>query len=243
MLGTTADTGDLEGAIGYSFRNSSLLLRALTHRSHAQESPAEEGSLPNEQLEFLGDAILGFLVSEALIERFPNWSEGRLSKLKAHLVSAAHLSSVAQRIALGRFLRLGKGEEQSGGRAKKTLLVDALEALVAGLYLDAGLDPARAFVRRFVLESVNWDEVRTVDFKSALQEFLQGRHAPPPRYVVVREHGPEHQKTFTVQIRLRGEELAQAEGDTKKAAQQAAAQIALSKLKEIPIDAGDRKSD
>jgi len=242
VLGTAADIGDLEGAIGYSFRNRSLLLRALTHRSHAQESP-DEGSLPNEQLEFLGDAILGFLVSEALVERFPNWSEGKLSKLKAHLVSATHLLSAAQRIALGRFLRLGKGEEQSGGRAKKTLLVDALEALVAALYLDDGLDPARAFVRRLLLDSGSWDAARTVDFKSALQELLQSRHVPPPRYVVVGERGPEHHKVFTVQIRLRGEELAQADGDTKKAAQQAAAQIALSRLKEMPIDAGDRKSN
>ena len=240
---TPADSSDLEQAIGYSFRNRSLLLRALTHRSHAQECPSEESSLPNEQLEFLGDAILGFLVSEALVEQFPNWSEGKLSKLKAHLVSATHLLSVAQRVALGRFLRLGKGEEQSGGRAKKTLLVDALEALVAALYLDDGLDPARTFVRRFLLDSGGWDEVRTVDFKSELQEFLQSKHVPPPRYVVVHERGPEHHKVFTVQIRLRGEELAQADGDSKKAAQQAAAQIALSRLKEMPIDAGDRKSN
>lgn len=243
MLGTAAETDDLERAIGYSFRNPALLLRALTHRSHAQERPSAEGGFPNEQLEFLGDAIVGFLVSEALVERFPNWSEGKLSKLKAHLVSAAHLLSAAQRIELGRFLRLGKGEEQSGGRSKKTLLVDALEALVAALYLDDGLDPARAFVRRFLLDSVSTDEVRTVDFKSALQELLQSRHVPPPRYVVVRERGPEHHKVFTVQIRLRGEELAEADGDSKKAAQQAAAQIALSRLKEMPIDAGDRKSN
>ncbi|MGH9786082.1 MAG: ribonuclease III [Terriglobia bacterium] len=236
-----ADSSDLEQTIGYSFRNGSLLIRALTHRSHAQECPSEGGSLSNEQLEFLGDAILGFLVSEALVERFPSWSEGKLSKLKAHLVSATHLLSAAQQVELGRFLRLGKGEEQSGGRAKKTLLVDALEALVAALYLDDGLDPARAFVRRFLLDSGSWDDVQTVDFKSELQEFLQSKHVPPPRYVVVRERGPEHHKVFTVQIRLHGEELAEADGDSKKAAQQAAAQIALSRLKEIPIDAGDRK--
>lgn len=238
-----ASSLDLESAIGYSFRNPSLLVQALTHRSHAQESAATEGISPNEQMEFLGDAILGFLVSEALVEHFPGCSEGKLSKLKAHLVSAAHLYTVAQRIALGQFLRLGKGEEQSGGREKKTLLVDALEAIVAALYLDGGLEPARAFVRRFVLESLNWEQVPTVDYKSELQELLQGRHAPPPRYVVVREQGPEHHKVFTVQIRLRGEELAQADGDSKKAAQQAAAQIALAKLREISIDTGNRKTD
>ena len=173
---TSASSVDLESAIGYSFRNPSLLVRALTHRSHAQESAASKGILPNEQMEFLGDAILGFLVSEALVQQFPDCSEGRLSKLKAQLVSAAHLYTAAQRIALGEFLRLGKGEEQSGGRAKKTLLVDALEALVAALYLDDGLEAARTFVRRFVLGSDNWEQLPTVDYKSELQEFLQGKY-------------------------------------------------------------------
>jgi len=233
---------ELEHDIGYSFRNPSLLVRALTHRSHAQESSGANGGLPNEQMEFLGDAILGFLVSEALVERFPECAEGRLSKLKAHLVSATHLHSIAQEMALGRFLLLGKGEEQSGGRAKKTLLADALEALVAALYLDGGMDPTRAFVCRYVLDSVNWKELQTADYKSELQELLQGRSDPPPRYVVVRERGPEHHKVFTVQIRLRGEELAQADGDSKKAAQQAAAQLALAKLREIPIGYPDRKT-
>lgn len=236
------ENAELEHAIGYSFRNPPLLVRALTHRSHAQESAGANGSLPNEQMEFLGDAILGFLVSEALVERLPDCAEGRLSKLKAHLVSALHLHTIAQAIAIGRFLRLGKGEEQSGGREKKTLLVDALEALLAALYLDGGLDPARNFVRRYVLDSVNWEQLQTVDYKSALQELLQGRRDPPPRYIVVRERGPEHHKVFTVQIRLRGEELAQADGDSKKAAQQAAAQLALAKLREIPIGDADRET-
>ena len=239
---TPARSVDLETAIGYSFQNPSRLVRALTHRSHAQEAAATERIAPNEQMEFLGDAILGFLVSEDLVTQFPDWSEGKLSKRKAQLVSAAHLYPVAQRIALGQFLRLGKGEEQSGGRAKKTLLVDALEALVAAIYLDGGMEPARALVRRFVLESINWEQVPTVDYKSELQELLQAKHAPPPRYVVVRERGPEHQKVFTVQIRLRGEELAQADGDSKKAAQQAAAQIALAKLREISLENGNRKT-
>lgn len=234
---------ELEKTVGYSFENHTLLVRALTHRSHAQESAAPEGKLPNEQMEFLGDAILGFLVSEALVEQFPDYSEGRLSKLKAHLVSAAHLHPVAQKIALGRFLFLGKGEEQSGGRTKKTLLVDALEALVAAIYLDGGVEPAREFVHRSVLESVDWQQIQSVDYKSELQEFLQGKHAPPPRYVVVREQGPEHHKVFTVQIRLGGEPLAQAEGDSKKAAQQAAAQIALAKLKENSFGVRDPETD
>ena len=120
--------------------------------------------------------------------------------------------------------------------------MDALEALVAAIYLDGGMEPARALVRRFVLESINWEQVPTVDYKSELQELLQAKHAPPPRYVVVGERGPEHQKVFTVQIRLRGEELAQADGDSKKAAQQAAAQIALAKLRESSLENGNRKT-
>jgi ribonuclease III len=236
------DVVDLEHAIGYDFRNPALLVRALTHRSHSQEAARGNGGSPNEQMEFLGDAILGFLVSEALLQQFPECAEGRLSKLKAHLVSATHLHFIAQGIGLGSYLRLGKGEEQSGGRAKKTLLVDAFEALVAAVYLDGGLEPARSFVYRHVLDSINWKQLQTADYKSELQEFLQGRRDPPPRYVVVRERGPEHQKTFTVQIRLRGEELAQAEGDSKKSAQQAAAQLALAKLREIEIGHTDCKT-
>lgn len=239
---TPAENAELEQTIGYSFRNRALLVQALTHRSHAQESAGANGSGPNEQMEFLGDAILGFLVSEALVERLPDCAEGRLSKLKAHLVSSAHLHSVAQAIELGRFLLLGKGEEQSGGRTKKTLQVDALEALVAAVYLDGGLEVVRRFVQRHILDSVHWDQMQPVDYKSELQEFLQGRREPPPRYVVVRERGPEHHKIFTVEIRLRGEELAQAEGDSKKAAQQAAAQLALAKLRENRIGHPDRET-
>ena len=237
-----AENAELEQAIGHSFQNPALLVRALTHRSHAQESSGANGNVPNERMEFLGDAILGFLVSEALLERLPECAEGRLSKLKAHLVSSAHLHSVAQELHLGRFLLLGKGEEQSGGRAKKTLLVDALEALVAAVYQDGGIEAVRTFVRRYILDSVNWVELQSVDYKSELQEFLQGRRDPPPRYIVVRERGPEHHKIFTVQIRLRGQELAQADGDSKKAAQQAAAQLALAKLREMPIGHRDRET-
>lgn len=230
---------DLQTTVGYCFRNPELLLRALTHRSYVQESPRKEGKLPNEQLEFLGDAILGFLVSEDLVAYFPESSEGRLSKLKAHLVSAMHLHPVAQRIALGRFLRLGKAEEQTGGRAKKTLLVDALEALVAAIYLDGGVDPARAFVQRWILGPIEWQQVGTADYKSELQELLQEQHASQPRYVVVRERGPEHHKVFTVELRVGAEPLAQAEGDSKKSAQQAAAQIALARLRERRIVIGN----
>lgn len=242
QTGSMATLADLERVIGVRFRNHELLLRALTHRSYLQEGSGAGENLPNEQMEFLGDAILGFLVSEALVEQFPAHSEGRLSKLKAYLVSAANLHTIAQRMALGRFLRLGKGEEQSGGRSKKALLVDTLEALVAAVYLDGGVGAAREFVHRWVLEPVDWQRIQTTDYKSELQELLQEWHAPQPRYVVIREEGPEHNKVFTIQIRVGSERLAEAEGESKKAAQQAAAQIALIRLRENPFGIGNRKT-
>ena len=222
---------ELEESIAYCFGTPKLLLQALTHRSYTQESSSTPEAQPNEQMEFLGDSIVGFLVSEALLNQFPHDSEGRLSKLKAQLVSATHLHQVAERIALGQFLQLGKGEEQTGGRVKKGLLADAVEALVAALYLDGGLEPARCFVQHWVLDTADWQQIQMADYKSELQELLQERHAPQPEYRVVQERGPEHHKVFTVQIRVGSESLAQAEGDSKKAAQQAAAQIALRKLR------------
>jgi ribonuclease-3 len=234
---------DLEDIIGYRFGNPEWLLQALTHRSHTEEVPVPGGELANEQMEFLGDSILGFLVSEALVDRFPEEREGRLSKLKAHLVSAAHLQPVAERLEIGRFLLLGKGEEQTGGRAKRALLVDTLEALVAALYRDGGMEPVRQFDRHWVLDSVDWEQPPTADHKSALQEWLQERHAAPPRYRVVRERGPEHKKVFTVELRIGSDAVAQAEGESKKSAEQAAAQIALSRLREYQIAIGNRKSD
>ena len=228
---------DLEQTIGYHFANAELAVRALTHRSHVRELPPGE-SEPNEQLEFLGDSILGFLVSDALVRDFPQAQEGQLSKLKAQLVSSRQLYPVAQQIALGQYLRLGKGEEQSGGRTKKALLVDALEALVAAIYLDGGLEPARTFVQRWVLEAADWQELQTADYKSELQELLQELHAPPARYVVIQERGPEHQKVFTIQVRVGRQTLGQADGESKKAAQQAAAQIALARFREQKIVVG-----
>jgi ribonuclease-3 len=223
---------ELEDTIAYRFTNPEWLQRALTHRSHAEEVSAVSGDPANEQLEFLGDSILGFLVSEALVDRFPAEREGRLSKLKAYLVSAAHLHPVAERLGIGRHLLLGRGEEQSGGRQKRALLVDTVEALVAALYRDGGIAPARAFVRQWIVDVVDWAQFPAADFKSQLQEWLQRRHASAPHYRVIREKGPEHEKTFTVELRIAGEQMARAEGSSKKAAEQAAAQIALGRLQE-----------
>jgi ribonuclease-3 len=231
----------LEEEIGHRFRDPELLLRALTHSSHAHER--ESGSSArddNEQLEFLGDAVLGFVVSQLLCERFPDFHEGQLSKLRAHLVSARHLGGVAQRLELGRFLRLGRGEERSGGRAKAALLVNALEALLAAIYLDSGLEAVHRLIRERIfepevelLQKAAGGDLPTTDPKSALQELLQARALPPPRYSVVMEHGPDHRKIFTVELRVRSaqdERLYRAAASTKKEAQQEAARQALKVL-------------
>jgi len=229
------DLSSLESAIGHRFDNRELLERALTHSSHVHEQGMGEGTplADNEQLEFLGDSVLGFLISEALVARLPGYSEGRLSKLKAHIVSAAHLYGVAERLNLGQYLQLGRGEEMSGGRSKRTLLVDALEALLAALYLDAGIDTARDFVNRCVVGDPSVDSVFTADelpatltdFKSALQELARARNLALPRYVIVKEQGPEHSKTFTIEVRLGKDWVAQAEGYSKKNAAQNAARL------------------
>lgn len=225
----------LETAIGCSFRDKGLLRRALTHKSYSHEQSAAgvAGLEDNEQLEFLGDAILGFLVSELLVERHPTLAEGRLSKLKAHLVSAAHLHRVAERLEIGRHLLLGRGEDMSGGRAKKALLADALEALIAAVYLDSGLETVRQFVLRDVVGFEGGPEGADIalnDHISALQEVAQARGLPHPRYVVLGEQGPAHDKTFTVEVRLGEGWAGQGEARSKKSAGQKAAQALLEKL-------------
>lgn len=221
----------LETALGYEFRHPELLRRALTHKSHAHEKPAAGSDFPedNEQLEFLGDSILGFLISEYLLERHPNLAEGRLSKLKSRLVSATHLHSVALRLELGRFLLLGKGEQMSGGREKPALLADAVEALIAAIYLDGGIESARQFVRRHVAADLE-AMLPLADYKSALQEFAQARGLPTPRYVLVGERGPEHAKSFTIEVRVGDQWSAQAEEHSKKTAGQMAARLLLEQL-------------
>jgi ribonuclease III len=234
-----ADLKSLEAAIGHQFQNRELLEHALTHSSHVHESGVPAGGLPadNEQLEFLGDSILGFLISEALVQRLPGYSEGRLSKLKAGIVSAAHLYGVAERLQLGQYLRLGRGEEMSGGRFKRTLLVNALEALIAALYQDAGIDKAREFVTGHVvgepgvdIEFSAIDPAGTTDYKSALQELALARKLPLPRYVILKEDGPEHSKTFTIEVRVGKDLTAKADGYSKKNAAQNAARVVLESL-------------
>ena len=238
-----AEVGTLESSINHRFSDPALLGRALTHSSAANESHAGAGPpvRDNERLEFLGDSILGFLIAEALVLRQPDSHEGELSRLKAHLVSAAHLHGVARRLDLGSYLDLGRSEEMSGGRAKKTLLVDALEAVIAAVYLDGGIDPVRRFVAAHVLDApFAGDEESGTDiqpaianFKSTLQELAQSRKLPQPRYAIVRERGPEHSKMFTVEVRVGKDWACQAEGRTKKIAAQRAARGLFDKLQEI----------
>ncbi len=184
-------------------------------------------------MEFLGDAILNFLVSVRLTEAFPQYEEGNLSRARASLVAAPHLSEVASRLELGEYLRLGRGEEKTGGRSKAALRVNALEALIAALYRDGGLDAAGDFIGRFILPPDlvgRAAELFSIDYKSALQEHMQGERMPPAEYRVVDEQGPEHQKTFTVEVRAGEQWLARGRGGSKKAAEQQAAQALLQQL-------------
>ncbi len=230
-----ADLELLEEAIGYRFRDRNLLLRALTHTSHAYEmNQLPDGD--NERLEFLGDSILGFLVSECLVGQYPSYREGRLSILKNYLVSASNLHAIAQRLGLGTYLLLGRGEELSGGRVKRGLLADAMEALIAAIYLDGGMDAARDFVQRAIMPSgTEMPDVATspfTNYKGALQEIARTMNLPSPRYAVVAEHGPAHARQFTVEVRLGPDLVEQAEGESKKAAGQKAAQLILQRLME-----------
>ncbi len=236
----------LEAKLDYRFANPELLRRALTHSSAAHEARAGRTSpdRDNEQLEFLGDSILGFLTSDALVSRYPDSSEGDLSSLRAQLVSAAHLHGVAAALELGRYLELGRSEEMSGGRGKKTLLADAVEALIAAIYLDGGIEPARAFVASHVLDGAQTGDpaadaevqASITNFKSALQELAQSRKLPQPRYTIVKECGPEHSKTFTVEVRVGKELTGQGEGASKKMAAQRAARQVYQRLREEPAD-------
>jgi len=236
------ELSSLERKLDHQFSEPALLRHALTHSSLANETRTASGQpvCDNEELEFLGDSVLGFLIAEALVRRFPEFKEGDLSRLKAHLVSAAHLHGVARRLDIGSYLELGRSEEMSGGRSKKTLLVDALEAVIAALYLDGGMEVARAFVAAHVLDApVFSDEAAGTDiqpaitnFKSALQELAQSRKLPQPRYAIVRERGPEHAKIFTVEVRIGRDCTGQAEGRTKKIAAQRAARAAYERLME-----------
>ncbi|HXU37091.1 MAG TPA: ribonuclease III [Blastocatellia bacterium] len=220
---------ELEQKIGYSFRSRALLDRALTHRSFANERVGE--NCPhNEAMEFLGDSVLGFVVSAWLLERFPEQAEGKLSKMKAHLVSESRLVELAEDLDLGSYILLNRGEEKTGGRQKRALLADAYEALIGVLYVDGGITVAERFLRRELrqkLMSLNPASMIGADYKSALQERLQASGGPGPEYVVVEVMGPDHRRIFRVELRVGGRAVSTGEGHTIKLAQQEAARVAL----------------
>src|SRR5499425_500972 len=216
------DDDRLMERLGYVFRDPLLLERALTHSSSVPELRTARGEdiafsasivQDNERLEFLGDAVLELLTSEYLLLNFPEWSEGQLSKSRARIVNAHSLEIAARRLQLGEHLRLGRGEEKTGGRDKPALLADAFEAIVAAIYLDAGLPVAREVLRRVLFQQALEDGERIAesDRKSALQEFLQGRGGQLAEYRLAGESGPDHQKTFLVEVWVKGERMASAE--------------------------------
>ncbi|HSL21875.1 MAG TPA: ribonuclease III [Vicinamibacterales bacterium] len=227
--------GGLERRIEYRFRDPGLLEHALTHRSSVHED-VSGGVFDNESLEFLGDAVLGFVVADMLFREFPQHNEGQKSKIKAWLVSEPSLAQIATDLGLGEFLILGRGEEKSGGRRKQALVADSFEALIAAIYLDGGIEAAREFIgRRFrpLMEEARRtpDEATyTSDYKSALQERLQAQERGLPEYRLIGEFGPAHRKRFEVEVLVDGGAVARGEGRSKKRAEQEAARAAIEQL-------------
>jgi ribonuclease-3 len=223
----------LQQSIGYRFRDVGLLEQAMTHTSRANED-VSGGMHDNESLEFLGDAVLGFVIADILFREFPAFDEGQKSKTKAMLVSTLTLGRQAERLSLGDHLLLGRGEEKSGGRRKQALLADGYEALIAAVYLDGGIEQARAFiVREFepLIDEVRQHGLSEHDWKSSLQEYLQSRDRPLPEYRVTGTLGPDHRKRFQVDVVVDGGSIASAAGASKKEAEQQAARLALEKMR------------
>ena len=222
----------LEERLGYSFRNRALLETALTHSSYANENRAS-GIVCNERLEFLGDSVLGVTVADFLYRHFPDMPEGRMTRLRAELVCEQSLHRVALELHLGDYLRLGKGEEHNGGRKRASILSDAVEAVIAAMYLDAGMETAAGFIHRCLLDDVRAIETPTfTDYKTSLQELVQRHSGQVLSYELVGEEGPDHAKTFRVQVCLNGDPIGRGTGRTKKEAEQAAAANALEALRE-----------
>jgi ribonuclease-3 len=239
--GVSADPGameNLEAALGIRFRDRQLLKRALTHSSLAHERGSDEPQQEdNETLEFLGDAVVGMVAAEGVYRLYPELLEGALTRLRGALVSRKHLAEVAAQLCLGNYLLLGRGEERSGGRMKTALLANAMEAVIGAVYLDAGLETARKLIDERVIAPViaGLHEQLNAgggmgDFKSVLQELLQGRKQGQPNYRTTGESGPDHRKRFFVEVCVGGEALAEGEGRTRKHAEQDAARHAIEKL-------------
>ena len=217
----------LEQTIAYTFRDRSLLRTALTHSSYANE----HGCASNERLEFVGDSVLGLVTASALYARFPDMPEGKMTRLRSELVCEQSLWDVAERLELGRWLLLGRGEESSGGRTRHSILADCVEAVIAAMYLDGGMEPAERFVREHVLSKLD-DGAGTLmrDWKTELQELIQRKPGRTLSYAMTGESGPDHLKSFSAAVSMNGTVIGAGEGRTKKEAEQAAARAALESM-------------
>jgi ribonuclease-3 len=220
---------DLEAAIGYRFKNITLLQNALTHSSYANER-WHNSLLSNERLEFLGDAILGMTVAKYLYQTFPDRPEGELTRMRADMVCEQTLAKVAAKIDLGRHLLLGNGEEQGGGRNRNSILADAVESVIAASFLDGGMEAAQQFIDRFILVEVPVQKLHNADYKTALQELVQQRKNQVLSYALVGESGPDHDKKFEVEVSLNGKVVGIGSGSSKKRAEQDAARMALERI-------------
>ena len=220
---------EFQSVIGYQFKQEGLLTQALTHSSYANEKHMKKGS-DNERLEFLGDAVLEIVSSEFLYHKYPQLPEGELTKLRASLVCEPTLAFCTEPLHLGDYLQLGKGEDMTGGRMRKSILSDALEAVIGAIYLDGGFASAKEFVLNFILNDIEHKQL-FYDSKTILQEIVQENGTQPVEYILTKEEGPDHNKNFTVEARVNGKVMGQGSGHTKKAAEQAAAYQAIRVLR------------
>ena len=223
------ELSELENGLGYVFTDKSLLVNALTHSSYANEN-RDRGIHDNERLEFLGDAILGFVVAEYLYRNFPGHPEGELTRVRADLVCETNLARQAATVRLGEFLMLGHGEEQGGGRKRASIVSDAMESVIAASYMDGGFAAAKGIIDRLILRDVSMTRPHNFDYKTALQELVQRKKDQVLQYDLTGESGPDHDKYFTVEVRLNGKTVGTGTGSSKKRAEQAAADNAIAKL-------------
>lgn len=220
---------ELEEKIGYEFKNKDLLSNALTHSSYANEN-RENGVFSNERLEYLGDAVLELISARYIYDMKPAMPEGKMTRLRSELVCEQSLYAVAKELSLGKYLRMGKGEDKNGGRERPSILADATEAVLAAMYLDGGFAVADEFIRRMLLNPASIKDKSTEDYKTELQELVQRTQGSRISYEQVDESGPDHNKVFTFCVKLNGSEIGRGKGRTKKEAEQAAAREALKKL-------------
>jgi ribonuclease-3 len=223
----------LQKRIDYSFHDLTLLKAALTHKSYLRKKYNDHKvPSPFERMEFLGDSILGFTISKELFQHYPDQQEGSLSQLKSKIVSETYLTIKANSLELNKYILLSSEEQQAGGQGKPSILSDTMEALICAIYLDGGISAAAKFIKHHILSNFETlvNRIELVNYKSILQEYLQGRNQPTPDYVTISEEGPQHQKVFVVDVSVEGKILGRGKGSTKKAAHQEAARIACQKL-------------